>query len=49
MERQHLVFLALAISMLYGVGFTVVDESGDGYAAIGGVVVALAWIAVVPS
>ncbi len=46
MNRQVLVFVALAISMLYGAGFAVVDDPGGGYAPIGGVVVALAWIAV---
>ncbi len=46
MDRKVLVFIALAVSMLYGVGFAVIDNPGGGYAAAGGVVVALAWIAV---
>jgi hypothetical protein len=46
MDRRHLSFIALAITMLYGVSFAVFDETPKGYAAIGGVVVALAWIAV---
>ena len=45
MDRKYLSFIALAISMLYGAGFAVVDNPGDGYAAFGAVVVALAWIA----
>lgn len=46
MSRRVLGFIALAISMLYGAGFAVVSDPGDGYAQIGGVVVALGWIAV---
>lgn len=46
MNRRYLAFVALAITMLYGVSFAVVDETPKGYAPIGGVVVALAWIAV---
>lgn len=46
MDRRILFFLALAASMLYGAGFAVVDDPGTGYAAIGGVVVALCWVAV---
>jgi len=46
MDRRYLSFIALAITMLYGVSFTLFDETPTGYAAIGGVVVALAWIAV---
>ena len=46
MDRRHLSFIALAITMLYGASFAVFDETPKGYAAIGGVVVALCWIAV---
>ena len=45
MDRKKLSFFALAISMIYGVGFAVIDDA-SAYAPIGGVVVALAWIAV---
>ncbi|WP_409484633.1 hypothetical protein [Arsenicicoccus dermatophilus] len=43
MDTETLSFLALAVTMLYGVGFTAIHA--DGYAAIGGVVVALMWMA----
>ena len=46
MNRRHLSFIALAITMLYGASFALFDETPKGYAAIGGVVVALTWIAV---
>ena len=46
MDRRYLSFIALAITMLYGASFAVFDETPQGYAAIGGVVVALCWIAV---
>ncbi len=46
MNRKTLAFVALAISMLYGVGFAVFDDPPQGYAAVGAVVVALSWIAV---
>lgn len=46
MNRKSLSFIALAITMLFGVSFAVLDEKPTGYAAIGGVVVALSWIAV---
>ena len=46
MDRKVLGFVALAITMLYGVGFAFFDEVPTGYAVGGGVVVALAWIAV---
>ena len=46
MDRRDLSFIALAITMLYGASFAVFDETPPGYAAIGGVVVALSWIAV---
>ncbi len=46
MQRQHLAFVALAITLLYGAGFAVFDTTPQGYAAVGGVVVALAWVGV---
>lgn len=47
MNRRHLAFIALAITMLYGASFALFDGGApSGYAAIGGVVVALAWISV---
>ena len=46
MERKYLSFIALAITILYGAGFAALDPTPNGYAAIGGAVVALAWIAV---
>lgn len=45
MDHKTLSFIALAITMLYGVGFAVVDDKSV-YAPVGGVIVALAWIAV---
>ena len=46
MNRQYLAFAALAVSMLYGAGFSVFEETPRGYAPLGGVLVALSWIAV---
>jgi hypothetical protein len=46
MNRRYLSFVALAITLLYGAGFALFDEAPQGYAALGGVVVALAWISV---
>lgn len=46
MNRKHLVFAALAVSLLFGASFALFDPAPKGYAAIGGVVVALCWIAV---
>jgi hypothetical protein len=46
MDRRYLSFIALAITMLYGASFALFDQTPQGYAAVGGVVVALAWIAV---
>lgn len=46
MNRKTLAFIATAISILYGVGFAVFDDSPSTYAVIGGAVVAIAWIAV---
>ena len=47
MERKNIAFAALVFTMLYGVGFTVIgDGARPTYAAIGGVLVAIAWISV---
>lgn len=47
MDRKYLAFTALAITLLYGASFALFDGGAPkGYAAIGGVVVALAWVAV---
>lgn len=47
MARRILSFVALAITLLYGASFALFsDGAPKGYAAVGGVVVALAWIAV---
>lgn len=46
MPRRYLSFIALAVSILYGAGFAAFDKVPQGYAAIGGGVVALTWIAV---
>ncbi|MFC3850805.1 hypothetical protein ACFORJ_11620 [Corynebacterium hansenii] len=45
MDRKILAFIALALTMLYGVGFAVIDGTGT-YAVVGGIIVALAWVAV---
>ena len=44
-SRKNLSFVAIVLSMLYGVGFAVIDDKQT-YAVIGGVIVAIAWIAV---
>lgn len=44
-DRRILTFIALAVSLFYGVGFAVIDDTSK-YAPIGAVVVAVAWIAV---
>lgn len=46
MPRRTLAFIALAISMLYGVTVGVAGDHRTVIAPIGGVLVALAWIAV---
>lgn len=47
MNRRYLSFVALAITLVYGASFALFEDGAPrGYAAIGGVVVALAWIAV---
>lgn len=45
-DRRVLSFIALAASMLYGIGFVVIDDPSTAYIMIGAVVVALLWIAV---
>lgn len=45
MRRRVLVFIALAVTILYGVGFAAFDTT-RGYAAIGAGLVAIIWIAV---
>ena len=45
MNRRVLSFVALAITLLYGIGFAVIDTNTP-YAVVGGVVVALSWVAV---
>ena len=46
MERRYLIFAALAISILYGVGFAAFDPAPQAYPALGGGIIAIAWIAV---
>jgi hypothetical protein len=46
MSSRILSFVALAVSMLYGAGFAALEPTPRGYAAVGGAVVALSWIAV---
>lgn len=47
MDRRTLAFIALAITMLYGAGFAVLDDDNrQTYAIIGAIVIALSWIAV---
>lgn len=41
MDRQKLVFIAVAISMLYGIGFLFLGDT-SGYAVVGAMIVALA-------
>lgn len=46
MDRKVLSFIALAASMLFGVGFAVIDGDKTTYAVVGGIIVALLWISV---
>lgn len=46
MNRRVLSFIALAVSMLYGVAVAVAEDQRGVIAPVGGVVVALCWIAV---
>ena len=45
MNARVLQFIALVISIVYGVGFAIIDDTST-YAPIGGAVCAIAWIAV---
>lgn len=45
MKRQTLVFIALAITILYGVSFAAFDTS-QAFVSLGAAVVAISWIAV---
>ncbi|MGC5626671.1 hypothetical protein ACPYO6_00310 [Georgenia sp. Z1344] len=46
MSRKTLAYIALVVSILFGAGFIVFEESRGTYAIIGGAVVAIAWISV---
>ena len=46
MHRNALAFLALAVTMIYGVGFALFDTPSQAYAVGGALLVALCWIAV---
>lgn len=47
MNRKTLAFIALAVSMLFGAGFAAFgSDRPSWYAPLGGVIVALTWIAV---
>lgn len=47
MDTKTLGFIALAVTILYGVAFAVIpDDFRQTWAIVGGVVVALVWIAV---
>lgn len=45
MNRRVLFFIAIAITMLFGLGFVVWDPRPDNYAVIGGVLIGLMWLA----
>lgn len=45
MKRQTLAFIALAITIFYGVGFAAFD-TGRAYAVLGAALVTVSWIAV---
>lgn len=47
MERKHLAFIALVLSIIFGGLFAVIPADSRGvYAAIGGIVVGIAWVSV---
>ena len=47
MKRKNLTFIALAVTILFGVSFTLFsDGPPQGYAPVGGAIVALAWISI---
>ncbi|SNC72452.1 hypothetical protein SAMN05445756_1850 [Kytococcus aerolatus] len=43
MDNRVLLFLAIAVTIMYGVGFTAIDWSA--YASVGAGVVTVAWVA----
>ena len=45
MNRQTLIFIALAVTIFYGLGFAAFD-TGRAYAVLGAGLVTLSWIAV---
>lgn len=47
MERQKLAYLALVLTIIYGGLFAVIGEDArTTYAAIGGIIIGIAWISV---
>lgn len=47
MERQKLAYVALVLTIIYGMLFAVIGEGArTTYAAIGGIIVAIAWVTV---
>lgn len=46
MDRRILTFIALAISIVYGGTVALVEDNRQTIAIAGGIVVALAWVAV---
>lgn len=47
MERRKLAYIALVLTILYGGLFPVIgDNIRTGYAAVGAIVIAIAWISV---
>ncbi|MCK0112198.1 hypothetical protein MWU75_08620 [Ornithinimicrobium sp. F0845] len=47
MDRKYLAYIALVLSIIYGGLFAVIGEDArTGYAAIGGIVVGIAWVSV---
>lgn len=47
MERKKLTYIALVLSIIYGGLFAVISSDNRGtYAAIGAIIVAIAWVSV---
>lgn len=47
MERKKLSYIALVLTIIYGGLFAVIpDDNRTGYAAIGAIIVAIAWVTV---
>lgn len=46
MNRKYLSFIALAVTILFGVGFAILDPVPTAYTVGGGAVIAILWIAV---